>query len=32
VESGYKSGCDDYVTKPINGLEVLTKVKSALGE
>jgi len=32
VESGFKSGCDDYVTKPINGLEVLSKVKSALGE
>ncbi len=32
VESGFESGCDDYITKPINGLEVLTKVKSALGE
>jgi DNA-binding response OmpR family regulator len=32
VESGFESGCDDYITKPINGLEVLSKVKSALGE
>ncbi len=32
VESAFQSGCDDYITKPINGLEVLTKVKSALGE
>ena len=32
VESGFASGCNDYVTKPINGLEVLSKVKSALGE
>lgn len=31
VESGFESGCDDYITKPINGLEVLSKVKSALG-
>ena len=32
VESGYESGCADYVTKPINGLELLAKVKSCLGE
>ncbi len=32
VESAFQSGCDDYITKPINGLEVLAKVKSALGE
>lgn len=32
VESGFESGCDDYITKPINGLEVLSKVKSALGQ
>ncbi len=32
VESAFQSGCDDYITKPINGLEVLSKVKSALGE
>jgi DNA-binding response OmpR family regulator len=31
VESGYASGCNDYVTKPIDGLELLTKVRSCLG-
>jgi DNA-binding response OmpR family regulator len=32
VEDGFRSGCSDYVTKPINGLELLSKVKSFLGE
>jgi DNA-binding response OmpR family regulator len=32
VETGYASGCSDYVTKPINGLELLTKVRSCLGQ
>jgi DNA-binding response OmpR family regulator len=32
VESGYASGCNDYVTKPINGLELLAKVRSCLGQ
>ena len=32
VESGYASGCNEYVTKPINGLELLAKVKSCLGQ
>ena len=31
VETGYQSGCTDYVTKPISGLELLSKVKSYLG-
>jgi CheY-like chemotaxis protein len=26
MEAGYASGCNDYVTKPINGLELLTKL------
>jgi CheY-like chemotaxis protein len=30
VENGYESGCTDYVTKPINGLELLSKVRSYL--
>lgn len=30
VETGYQSGCTDYITKPINGLELLSKVKSYL--
>jgi CheY-like chemotaxis protein len=31
VERGYASGCNDYLTKPINGLELLAKVRSYLG-
>lgn len=32
VETGYQSGCTDYITKPINGLELLSKVKTYLGD
>jgi DNA-binding response OmpR family regulator len=32
VEAGFASGCDDYITKPLNGSEVLAKVRSYLGE
>jgi len=32
VENGYASGCNDYVTKPINGGELLAKLESILGE
>jgi len=32
VESGYASGCSEYITKPIDGLELLTKVRSCLGQ
>ncbi len=32
VESGYAAGCNEYVTKPINGLELLAKVRSCLGQ
>jgi DNA-binding response OmpR family regulator len=32
VEAGYESGCNEYVTKPINGLELLAKVRSCLGQ
>ena len=32
VESGYASGCSEYVTKPIDGLELLSKVRSWLGQ
>jgi PleD family two-component response regulator len=32
VEKGFESGCNDYVTKPINNAELLSKVRSHLGE
>jgi CheY-like chemotaxis protein len=31
METGYAAGCSDYVTKPINGLELLTKLEDLLG-
>jgi CheY-like chemotaxis protein len=31
VESGYSSGCSDYVTKPINGSELITKIEDFIG-
>ena len=31
VETGWKSGCTDYVTKPINAIELLAKVRTLLG-
>lgn len=30
VETGFESGCSDYVTKPVNGLELITKLKNYL--
>lgn len=30
VETGFRSGCSDYVTKPVDGLELLAKVRSFL--
>ncbi len=31
VETGFASGCTDYVTKPINSVELLEKVKNYIG-
>jgi CheY-like chemotaxis protein len=31
VEAGFESGCNDYVTKPINSTELLTKLRNVLG-
>jgi DNA-binding response OmpR family regulator len=31
VQTGYESGCNDYVTKPIDSVELLAKVRSFLG-
>jgi DNA-binding response OmpR family regulator len=30
--SGYESGCNDYITKPIDSLELVTKIRNFLGE
>ena len=30
VEAGWANGCTDYVTKPINSVELLAKVRSVL--
>jgi DNA-binding response OmpR family regulator len=32
VETGFKAGCNDYVTKPIDGPELLSKVRNLIGE
>lgn len=30
VETGFDCGCNDYVTKPVNGLELVSKVRDFL--
>ena len=30
IETAFRNGCNDYVTKPINGLELLTKLQNLL--
>jgi CheY-like chemotaxis protein len=32
VEAGYESGCNGYVTKPIDGADLVGKLKALLGE
>jgi len=32
VEKGFESGCNDYVTKPFSGIELLTKIKNQIGD
>ena len=32
VEAGYAGGCNDYVTKPINSVELITKVRNYLSD
>ena len=32
VEAGFESGCNDYITKPVDPLELLTKLRDQLGE
>ena len=31
VEAGYESGCNDYITKPIDGAELLSKIENLIG-
>ena len=31
IETGFESGCNDYVTKPINGPELIAKLQNYLG-
>jgi DNA-binding response OmpR family regulator len=31
LEQGYESGCNDYVTKPVNSGELLAKIRNLLG-
>jgi CheY-like chemotaxis protein len=32
MEAGFQSGCNDYITKPIDGAELVTLLQSYLGE
>ena len=32
VETGFQSGCNDYITKPVNSRELVTLLRSYLGE
>jgi CheY-like chemotaxis protein len=32
IEAGFQSGCNDYITKPVDGAELLALVESYLGE
>jgi DNA-binding response OmpR family regulator len=32
VENGFASGCNDFITKPIDGVEFLAKIRNYLGE
>lgn len=32
IEKGYESGCNDYVTKPISSVELLSKVRDLIGD
>ena len=31
IDEGYRSGCTDYVTKPIDGAELIEKIENLIG-
>jgi CheY-like chemotaxis protein len=32
IEAGYQAGCNDYVNKPIDGVELLEKIEKLIGK
>jgi len=32
IEAGFQSGCNDYITKPVDGAELVALVESYLGK
>ena len=32
IETGYASGCNDYIVKPIDSMELIAKVRDLLGD
>lgn len=32
MEEGFRSGCSDYILKPVRGLELLEKIRNCIGE
>jgi CheY-like chemotaxis protein len=32
IEAGYQAGCNDYVSKPIDGVELLGKIEKLIGK
>jgi CheY-like chemotaxis protein len=32
IEAGYQAGCNDYLTKPVNGTELMLKLEGLLGQ
>jgi DNA-binding response OmpR family regulator len=32
METGYENGCNDYIVKPIDRTELVTKIRNLIGE
>ncbi len=32
LENSYELGCNDYITKPVDGVELMAKIRSLIGE